>query len=98
MGQCTARHGSLDYLGPSYSGGWPFAELTIALLESGPDNVFLHWWSAESLLLPTIVSFGIVFLMPTLVWIANLALCILAAVKANNGQYYHYPFTLRLIK
>jgi uncharacterized Tic20 family protein len=37
-------------------------------------------------------------LLLTLVWIANLVLCILAAVKANNGEAYRYPFTLRLIK
>lgn len=46
----------------------------------------------------TIVSFGILFFVPTLVWIANLVFCILAAVKANNGEAYRYPFTLRLIK
>ncbi|MCC4615553.1 DUF4870 domain-containing protein [Xanthomonas campestris pv. asclepiadis] len=46
----------------------------------------------------TIVSFGILFFVPTLVWIANLVFCILAAVKANNGEHYRYPFTLRLIK
>ncbi|WP_181141296.1 MULTISPECIES: DUF4870 domain-containing protein [Xanthomonas] len=46
----------------------------------------------------TIVSFGILFFVPTLVWIANLVLCIVAAVKANNGEHYRYPFTLRLIK
>ncbi len=45
-----------------------------------------------------IVSFGILFFVPTLVWIANLVFCILAAVKANNGEHYRYPFTLRLIK
>ena len=36
-------------------------------------------------------------LMP-LVGIANLVLCIMAAMKANNGEAYRYPFTLRLIK
>ena len=46
----------------------------------------------------TIVSFGILFFVPTLVWVANLVLCILAAVKANSGESYRYPFTLRLIK
>ncbi|NIK38410.1 hypothetical protein FHY12_000695 [Xanthomonas arboricola] len=46
----------------------------------------------------TVVSFGILFFVPTLVWIANLVFCILAAVKANNGEHYRYPFTLRLIK
>ena len=36
-------------------------------------------------------------LMP-IVYVANLVLCIIAAVKANNGETYRYPFTLRLIK
>lgn len=46
----------------------------------------------------TIVSFGILFFVPTLVWVANLVFCILAAIKANNGEHYRYPFALRLIK
>ncbi|MFN4162434.1 MAG: DUF4870 domain-containing protein [Stenotrophomonas sp.] len=37
-------------------------------------------------------------LMLAAVWVANLVLCIIAAVKANNGEAYRYPFTLRLIK
>jgi len=37
-------------------------------------------------------------LMLAAVWVANLVLCILAGVKANNGEAYRYPFTLRLIK
>lgn len=37
-------------------------------------------------------------LMLAAVWVANLVLCIMAAVKANNGETYRYPFTLRLIK
>lgn len=45
-----------------------------------------------------IISFGILFFLPTLVWIANIVFCIIAAVKANNGETYRYPFTLRLIK
>jgi uncharacterized Tic20 family protein len=32
------------------------------------------------------------------VWIANLVLCILAGIKANEGVSYRYPFALRLIK
>jgi uncharacterized Tic20 family protein len=37
-------------------------------------------------------------LMLAAVWVANLVLCIMAGVKANNGEAYRYPFTLRLIK
>lgn len=44
----------------------------------------------------TVVLIG--FLMMSVVWIASLVLCILAAVKANNGEAYRYPFALRLIK
>lgn len=43
------------------------------------------------------VSFGILFFLPTLVLIGSLVFCILAAVKANNGEHYRYPFALRLI-
>ena len=30
--------------------------------------------------------------------IANLVLCIIAGLKANNGESYRYPFALRLVK
>lgn len=46
----------------------------------------------------TIVTLGLLFFVPTLVGIANLVFCILAGIKANNGETYRYPFTLRLIK
>lgn len=46
----------------------------------------------------TVISFGILFFLPMLVWLTNLVMCILAGVKANNGETYRYPFTLRLIK
>lgn len=37
-------------------------------------------------------------LLLPLVGIAALVLAIIAAVKANNGEAYRYPFALRLIK
>ncbi|HEY0268083.1 MAG TPA: DUF4870 domain-containing protein [Methyloradius sp.] len=37
------------------------------------------------------------FLMAGILWIANIILCILAAVSASKGEQYQYPFTLRLI-
>jgi len=37
-------------------------------------------------------------LLAPLVGVVNLVFCIIAAVKANNGEAYRYPFTLRLIK
>ena len=44
----------------------------------------------------TMVLIG--FLLMAAIGIANLVLCIMAAMKANNGEAYRYPFALRLIK
>jgi uncharacterized protein len=38
------------------------------------------------------------FLLFPIVGIAWLVLTIMAGIKANNGEYYRYPMTLRLIK
>jgi len=38
------------------------------------------------------------FLLMPLVGLAGLVFAIIAAVKANNGEAYRYPFILRLIK
>ncbi|ALZ74023.1 DUF4870 domain-containing protein [Xanthomonas oryzae pv. oryzae] len=45
-----------------------------------------------------VVTLGALAFLLTLVWIASQVFCIVAAVKANNGEYYRYPFALRLIK
>ena len=45
-----------------------------------------------------IISLGLLFFVPTLVWVANLVFCIIGGMKANNGEAYRYPFALRLIK
>ena len=45
-----------------------------------------------------VISLGLLFFVPTLVWVANLVFCIIGGVKANNGEAYRYPFALRLIK
>ncbi len=37
-------------------------------------------------------------LINLLAWIACIVFSIIAAVKANNGEAYRYPFALRLIK
>lgn len=44
----------------------------------------------------TVIAIG-VLLMP-IVWVVNLIFCILAGVKASEGEAYRYPFALRLIK
>jgi uncharacterized protein len=46
--------------------------------------------------LTTCIFIGL-FIVPALV-VLNIVLCIMAAMKANNGIAYRYPFALRLIK
>ena len=48
-----------------------------------------------SIILMVVIIGGI---LAPIVGLVNLVFCIFAAVKANNGEAYRYPFTLRLIK
>jgi uncharacterized protein len=41
---------------------------------------------------------GILGLLPMLIGLASLVLCILAAIKANGGESYRFPFAFRFIK
>lgn len=46
-----------------------------------------------------ILSFVLIgFFLFMIVMMANVVLCILAAVKSSNGVLYRYPLTIRLIK
>ena len=33
-----------------------------------------------------------------LLWVLNTVLVIIASIKASEGEFYRYPFTIRLIK
>jgi len=72
------------------------------------DNAYIGEQAREALnfqitiLLAQIVStFLIVILIGIalmgLIWLANIVLCILAAVATSKGENYRYPFALRLI-
>jgi uncharacterized Tic20 family protein len=37
-------------------------------------------------------------LLIPIIWIAALVLTVIATIKTSNGEFYRYPFTLRLIK
>jgi uncharacterized protein len=37
------------------------------------------------------------FLLLGVIWVAGVALTVIASVKASNGEAYRYPLTLRLI-
>lgn len=45
----------------------------------------------------TLVLILIGFALLAVVWVANIILCISAAIHASKGEAYRYPFTLRLI-
>lgn len=52
-------------------------------------------------ILSTILAFvlsGLTFFLPFLVWVAAVVFGILAAMAANKGEMYRYPFSLRLVK
>lgn len=48
------------------------------------------------------VSFGLLFFLPTLIWLALSAIAIIFSIigfsKAKDGTAYRYPFALRLIR
>jgi len=55
-----------------------------------------------TLLIAWVVSYILMFiligfLLMAVIWLANIILCILAAVATSKGETYRYPFTLRLI-
>ncbi|MBB1060981.1 DUF4870 domain-containing protein [Marilutibacter spongiae] len=76
--------------------------------KDNPAKAYLNAQAKEALnfqitvLIAFVVSFVLTFvligalLMP-LVGLANLILCIVAAVKTANGEDFRYPFTLRLV-
>ena len=37
------------------------------------------------------------FLLMGFIWLANIVLCIIAAISTSKGETYRYPLTLRLI-
>lgn len=46
----------------------------------------------------SIFTLGASFLLPLLTWAFMAVFGVVAGVKANEGQLYHYPASLRLIK
>jgi uncharacterized Tic20 family protein len=50
-----------------------------------------------SLLCSPLVFIGIGIVVLALIWIANLILIVVAAVRTSEGVVYRYPFTWRLI-
>jgi uncharacterized Tic20 family protein len=98
----------LSAIAASFVGGLTFLGPLIIWLVKKDENAFVAEHAKEALsfnIIMTIIfwvsGFLSIFLIgiPILIaaGIAWLVLTILAAVKANNGELYHYPATPRLI-
>lgn len=46
----------------------------------------------------TVITLGLASPLTFLLWIASIVFFVIAGLKANNGETYRYPFTLRLVK
>jgi uncharacterized protein len=45
-----------------------------------------------------VASCGFLFFIPIIIYVGQLVYAIIAAMKANEGQWYRYPVTIRFIK
>jgi uncharacterized Tic20 family protein len=83
----------------------------VALLAKGNESPTVKAHATEALnfqitwaiaftvsLILGVCSFGILFFLPFLVWLVIIIFSILGGMKANEGQLYRYPVTIRLVK
>jgi uncharacterized Tic20 family protein len=83
----------------------------VALLVKGNESPTVRAHAVEALnfqitwnvvfFLATIIgvcSFGILFFLPLIAWAVVIVFSVIAGMKANEGQLYTYPMTLRLVK
>ena len=50
-------------------------------------------------ILTMVILIGFLFILAAgLVYVAGIVFTVIAALKANDGEMYEYPFTIRLIK
>jgi len=89
--------------------GLPFLGPLIVMLTKGKESPWVNTQAKEALnfqITVTIALFvsaatmclAIGFVLLPLVGLAALVLTIIAGIKANNGEMYRYPATLRLVK
>jgi uncharacterized protein len=86
-----------------------FVAPLIVLLVFGPRSAFVRANAVESLnfnlswllygVIAVILAFVLIgFVILIVLGIAYLALVIIASVKANNGEVYRYPATIRFVR
>ncbi|MCI0572536.1 MAG: DUF4870 domain-containing protein [Myxococcaceae bacterium] len=87
--------------------GW--AVPLFLLLTKGKDSAYIRYHAVESLNFQItlmiaaagsaiLICLGIGILMLLAIAGASIVFAIIAGLKANEGEYYRYPFTLRLVK
>lgn len=92
-------------------GGMTFLGPLIIWLVKKNESSFVDYHGKEALnfqisitvllvlsIIVTIATCGIAFPLPLALGIFALVVTIMAAIKANNGEYYQYPLTIRFIK
>jgi len=83
----------------------------VALLVKGNESPTVRAHAVEALnfqitwciatVIATILAtctLGILFFLPIVTWIVIIVFSIIAGMKANEGQLYHYPMTWRIVK
>lgn len=84
-----------------------FPALIVWLLKKD-DSIFIGEQSREALnfqitiviayMLAGVLAWILVgFLLFPIIWLGNLVFFLVAAIKVSKGEYYQYPFALRLI-
>jgi uncharacterized protein len=86
-----------------------FVAPLIVLLVFGPRSAFVRAHAVESLnfnltwllygIIAVILAFVLIgFLILAILGVAYVVLVIIASVRANNGQMYRYPATIRFVR
>jgi hypothetical protein len=89
--------------------GFPFLGPLIVMLTKGKESAWVDQHAKEALNFQITVTVAlwisaasflclVGFVLVPLVALAALVLTILAGIKANNGEMYRYPATVRLVK
>ena len=89
--------------------GLPFLGPLIVMLTKGKESRWVEQHAKEALnfqitataalWVSGLLMFCLVgFVLAPIVWIGALVLSIIAGLKANNGEKYNYPATVRLVK
>ncbi|MDR7322002.1 MULTISPECIES: DUF4870 domain-containing protein [Catenuloplanes] len=97
----------------SHIGGVLFGFLAplIVLLVKGNESPIVRAHAVEALnfqitwglaalasVVLTVCSFGFLFFLPGIVWVVVLVFGIMATIKVNDGEWYTYPMTWRVVK